>query len=210
MQNRKNVESQNDAMITLGLPRETDGIDDFETLTSLDDRVVWLTDDINESSLTIVKTIIRANREDKGKPIEERKPIRLMIYSGGGSLEVMQSLVDVIELSKTPVIGINIGLAASAACIVYLACHKRYALKRSTFMVHLGTGDFSGTYGEVVPAVTTYAGHVRDMGNYIAGKMEIDVNELVKRMWSDWYISAPESVQYHMTDKIVESIDEIL
>ena len=59
--------------------------------------------------LNLVHYILKWNKEDEGKPIEERQPIKLMFFSPGGDLDINYTIIDVIHLSKTPIIGINIG-----------------------------------------------------------------------------------------------------
>ncbi len=41
------------------------------------DRVIKLDDEITEDTLRIIYKIIKYNKEDKGKNIEERKPIKI-------------------------------------------------------------------------------------------------------------------------------------
>ena len=94
----------------------------------LEERIYWLTGSIDNLTLDLVQYIIKWNREDKGIPIEERKPIRLIIFSDGGLIDVEESIVSFIRLSKTPVYGIDVGMVASAASLIYISCHKRYAL----------------------------------------------------------------------------------
>ena len=66
-------------------------------------RVYWVDRQIDDSRLGLVKFIIRCNKEDAGKPIEARKRILIMIDSPGGSVEVEQSIIGAIKISKTPV-----------------------------------------------------------------------------------------------------------
>ena len=86
-----------------------------------DNRIIWIDDEITEMTLEYAKMIMQWNFEDKQNniPIEERKPIKILFFSPGGSLEVNNSLVDTITLSETKVIGINVGVAASSGCFIY-------------------------------------------------------------------------------------------
>ena len=116
---------------------------------NLEERIVWLDDEVTEFTLDIAKKIIDWNREDKGKKVEKRKPIKIFFFSPGGALDVNNTLIDVISLSETPIWGINMGRCCSAAAYIYLSCHKRFMLPKSYFLYHQGSGAFSGTYGEV-------------------------------------------------------------
>ena len=85
-----------------------------------------------------VDFILDINREDEAAriPIEDRKPIKCLIANRGGSADAANTMVDIIALSKTPVWGIALGVCASAASMIYLACHKRFALQSASFLFH--------------------------------------------------------------------------
>ena len=102
-------------------------------------RIVWIEGEIDDVILDVTSKIIRWNREDKDLPIRERKPIRILFNSPGGSLDVEETLVSFIKISKTPVYGVALGLVASAASLIYLSCHKRFALKNAYFIFHRGS-----------------------------------------------------------------------
>ena len=71
-----------------------------------------------------IEHIIRIyNIIDKNIPIEERKPIKLFINSGGGEITASYEIIDAIRLSKTPVYTINMCWAGSAALEVFHAIH---------------------------------------------------------------------------------------
>ena len=106
----------------------------------LENRVFWLEEDISEYTLELGRYILRWNKEDKDTPIEERKPIKIIMFSCGGDLDVSNTLIDIITLSKTPVIGINAGRAMSGAAFIFLSCHTKKVLKNGYFLLHQGSG----------------------------------------------------------------------
>ena len=76
----------------------------------LKQRKLFLNADIDQWSVEdIVKHIMQFNKEDKGKPVEERQPILLYITSKGGDVDSGFEIIDIITMSKTPVYTINIG-----------------------------------------------------------------------------------------------------
>ena len=119
-----------------------------------ENRILWIDDEITTMTLEYAKMIMQWNFEDKQKniPKESRNPIKVIFFSPGGDLEVNNCLVDTIQLSETPVVGINVGMAASSGCFIYLACHKRYTFPTAEFLIHKGAGQFAGNYDEVVAA----------------------------------------------------------
>ena len=127
-------------------------------------RVLWMLDEVEQEVFDWVDFILDMNREDKNKPIEERKPIKCIIYNWGGDLEKARMLSNIIQLSKTPVHGVCIGVCASAASIVYLSCHKRFALPNSTFLFHQGhCNNLSGSYGELNAFMKDYQDKIAEM-----------------------------------------------
>ena len=71
------------------------------------ERTFWVTTQIDNSLLDLVKMIVKCNREDKGKPVEDRKPIKVFIDSPGGDVLALWTTIKAIEISKTPVYTIN-------------------------------------------------------------------------------------------------------
>jgi ATP-dependent protease ClpP protease subunit len=102
----------------------------------LEHRTFWLDEEVTPYLLELVKYIVRWNAEDACTPVEKRVPIRIFFFSPGGDLDVNYALIDTIKMSKTPIIGINIGQCASAAAYIFLSCHKRYMLPHAYFILH--------------------------------------------------------------------------
>ena len=176
---------------------------------NLDNRTLWIDSEIDDVTLELEKFIMNWNREDYGKPVSERVPITLLFLSPGGDLEINNSLVDAISLSETPIIGVNCGMAASAACFIFLACHKRYTFPTATFLIHQGAGSFSGNYEDVVAAILNYQRQIGHLGDYILSRTNISREEFDENFSSDWYINAEEAVERGICSKIIKSLDEI-
>lgn len=177
---------------------------------NLEDRVIWIDYGVDESILEVSKLIIYFNKEDKGVPVEQRKPIKLLLYSYGGDGQACFSLLDVIGLSKTPVHTINMGVAMSAGLLILLAGHKRFCLKTSTALAHSGSGGASGTFEQTEAQMKDYKRFVDTMRNYIIDRTNIDTKTLNKYKSKEWYLYSEDQVKYHIVDKIIDDIDEIL
>ena len=74
-----------------------------------------------------------------------------------------ETLADVIKLSKTKVIGINMGMAYSAAAFLLVHCHERLALPNSRMLVHRGSGGNYGSYEETESSQRNYKERVDEM-----------------------------------------------
>ena len=183
----------------------------YKFYQDLKNRVLWLDSEINEDSLMIIRYILQWNQEDVGKPLDLRKPIKLMINSVGGSLDIADSIVSIIELSKTPVWGIGIGMVASAASLIYLACHKRFALKTTYFIFHKGsyTGG-SANYNELMAAMDDYKKQVERMVQFYITHTGYEETEVKGKIETDWYIRGQELVEKGVIDEFISDIDTLL
>lgn len=177
---------------------------------NLEDRVIWIDYGVDESILEVSKLIMYFNKEDKNIPVEQRKPIKLLLYSYGGDGQACFSLLDVIALSKTPVYTINMGVAMSAGLLILLAGHKRFCLKNSTALAHSGSGGASGTFEQTEAQMKDYKRFVDTMRNYIIERTNIDTKTLNKYKTKEWYLYAEDQVKYGIVNKIIDDIDEIL
>lgn len=176
----------------------------------LDKRIIWLDDEVNEYTLDIAKKIIDWNREDSGKKIEKRKPIKILFFSPGGALDVNNTLIDIITLSETPVWGINMGRCCSAAAYIFLSCHKRFMLPKSYFLYHQGSGAFSGTYGEVCAQIEDYQTSIGELMEFMLNHTKYTQEELAEKIIGEWYIYPAEAIEKGVCDEIITSINTLL
>lgn len=177
---------------------------------NLEDRVIWIDYGVDETILEVSKLIMQFNKEDREIPVEQRKPIKLLLYSYGGDGQACFSLLDVIGLSKTPVYTINMGVAMSAGLLILLAGHKRFCLKNSTALAHSGSGGASGTFEQTEAQMKDYKRFVDTMRSYIIERTDIDTRTLNKYKNKEWYLYAEDQTKYRIVDKIIDDIDEIL
>ena len=176
----------------------------------LANRSIWIDGEINVSTLDIVSKIIRWNREDKGKPIDERKPIKLFFLSPGGDLEIEEAVVSTIRLSQTPVWGIAMGMVASAASLIYLSCHKRFALPNAYLIIHQGSARMDGNYDQMVAAMKDYEEQIERMTKFYIENTDYTENEIRTNIKTDWYVRGEELLERKLITNWVSTIDELL
>ena len=90
----------------------------------LNNREILINQDIDDG-------IVEWNREDKDVAIAERKPIKIWINSNGGSLNAINELINICNLSKTPVYAIGMAKCYSAGGfylwvfqrVIDISCH---------------------------------------------------------------------------------------
>lgn len=201
--------------ITINLPKNVDNMalpDPFllNQYQELEDRIIWLDSSVNEDTVEIGKKILRWNMEDRTKKPKKVKPIVLLIFSYGGNLDVCNSLIDIIEGSDTPVYGVNMGIAASAACFIYLACHKRFMLPRSSFLIHRGSGGYEGTYEQVLAQIVDYQNSIELIVNLVKEKTDYSEKEIEEKISTEWYIRQEEALKYGVTHMVVKNLNEVL
>lgn len=171
-------------------------------------RVYWLTDEIGETSLDLVQYITRWNREDRGVPVKDRKPIRIVIDCGGGSLSVSETLSNIIKMSKTPIHSIALGFVASGASVVHLSCHKKYALPNSVFVLHKGScSGVSGTYDEIVSFARDYEKQIEMLMTFYIENTKYTKEEIEENIQTDWYIRMDEAMEKGLVDEVITDID---
>lgn len=202
-------------MIILPLPEGADDLklpdpDLLDYYRNRNDRKIFINGEITEELVAQNRLIMQYNQEDAGKPVEERKPIFVYIFSEGGDLSATYSFVAMIEASVTPVITVNMGEAYSGGGLILISGHKRYCLRRSKALIHQGSGGMQGTYSEIEEGQKSYRKSMEQMKSLILEKTKIDEKLYNKNKSKDWWISDEEQVELGLVDAIVESIDQIV
>lgn len=176
--------------------------------SDLENRTYWLSDEINNYTFDLVQYIVRWNREDKDIPVRQRKPIRIIIDCPGGHLSVSETVSNIIKMSKTPVYGIALGYVASGATVIYLSCHKKFALPNSVFVLHKGScSGVSGTYDEIVAFARDYEKQMETLINFYIDNTNYTEEEIEENIQTDWYIRTGEALEKGIVDELVTDID---
>lgn len=174
----------------------------------LENRIYWLNDEISNYTFDLVQYIIRWNREDKDIPIEQRKPIRIIIDCAGGMLSISETVSNIIQMSKTPVYGIALGFVASGASVIYLACHKKFALSNTVFVLHKGScAGVSGTFDEMLAFMNDYEKQIEALINFYLAHTTFTEQEILDNIQTDWYVRLPEAQEKGMVDELITDID---
>lgn len=177
------------------------------------DRIFWLDSEVDADALELVKLIIRCNKEDKGKSVEERKPITVFIDSPGGSVEVLYSIVKAMKASKTIIRTVNYCTCFSAASEILAAGTNgyRYCMPGSIVMCHSGSMQLGGTVGNVDATKKWCDALCKRCVDMFLENTGID-----KKVWkkkagsdSDWYLFEDEALKYGIVDHVIENIDEL-
>ena len=173
-------------------------------------RIYWVDGEINVSTLDLVKFIIKCNKDDAGKPIEERKRILIMIDSPGGSVEVLSSIIGAIKISKTPIYTCCYCGAYSAAADLLTCGHKRFALPMTSIMFHMGSCMYQGSQNDVDKAKRFFDRMGKNIMDYVISRTKFDNKFLKKLKTDDMYLNEEEALNYGVVDKIIEDFEELI
>lgn len=172
-------------------------------------RIFWVEGEINNSIFEMSKMIIRYNMLDNDIPIESRTPIKIFINSPGGLLDDTLALIGLIGISKTPIWTINAGWAYSAAGLILMAGHKRYALPNSQCLIHSGSGCVGGSYEQTESQMKNYKYLIEKVRSYILSKTSIDPKVYKKKQSTEWYLDTIGMVEYGIVDEIVDDLNKL-
>ncbi len=153
----------------------------------------------------VIASLILMEEEDS------EKPITVYINSPGGAADSGFAIYDVMRFVQPPVRTVCSGLCASAAILVFLAADEgqRYTLPNSRFLLHQ---PFTSAWGQAADLQIT-AKEVLKLKNRFntivaeaTGKRVEQISEDANR---DFWLSAPEALDYQLVDKIIASRTEI-
>ena len=203
-------------LLTLMLPESGDpnlALPDPELLQyyqDLDERVYWIDGEVTDLLLDLISKIIKWNRDDRKLPVEERTPIKIYIYSPGGSLDMAKALISIIKLSKTPIYTFGLGMVASAASMIYLSGHKRYATPNAYFLFHQGScNNIGGSYQEVQSFMEDYKKQVAELEEFYKENTNYDPSYIEEQLKKDWYIYTDEAIEHGIVNELITDISAL-
>jgi len=135
------------------------------------------------------------------------KDIHLYINSPGGSVTAGMSIYDTMQFIKPAVSTMCIGQAASMGAVLLAggAEGKRYALPHSRTMIHQPLGGFQGQAADI-EIHTKEILEIRERLNTVLAKHTGQAMDRIRTDTDrDFFLSAAESVEYGLIDKVMES-----
>jgi len=181
----------------------------LEYYRGLHDRMIEWNGDIDDGTLEIAHYIRKWNREDCGLEPERRKPIRIFINSGGGSVDAVMNVIDTIRLSKTPVYTIGLGRVYSAGGLLLMAGHKRYIFEHTSCLIHDGSSGAVGSIGKMLDNLEFTKELERRLKKYVLDATKIDEETFDKNYRRDWFLFSDEMIALGVADEIVNDLDDI-
>lgn len=141
----------------------------------------------------------------------QKEAISVIINSQGGSADSGFGIYDMLKFVKPPIITITAGLCASAAIIVFLGGekNKRFALPNSRFLIHQPSTSAVGPASDLEITANQIL-KIRDQFNLIiASETGQEVKKITEDANRDFWLTAPEAVEYGLVSKIIEGRVEL-
>ena len=182
----------------------------LEFYRNCNDRIIVWNNGIDDAFCSVAYQIMRYNKEDAGKPVEDRMPIKLFVNSNGGEIDATFFVMDVIAASKTPVYTIGMSRCYSAGGLVLMGGHKRFIFKNTKFLLHDGAVGDVNSMGKFADHAEFGRKNEENVRNYVLEHTKIDKATYEQKYRYDWYMFADEIVERGIADKIIESVDEII
>jgi ATP-dependent Clp protease protease subunit len=171
----------------------------------LKERVIFLVGPVNDMSANLVVAqllFLEAENPDKD--------ISLYINSPGGSVTAGMSIYDTMQFIKPDVSTLCIGQAASMGAFLLAAGakDKRFSLPNSRIMIHQPSGGFQGQSSDIeihAKEILYLRSKLNDILAHHTGRTSEEIDRDTER---DNFMSAEQSVQYGMIDKVIGNRNE--
>ncbi|MFH1842094.1 MAG: ATP-dependent Clp endopeptidase proteolytic subunit ClpP [bacterium] len=172
----------------------------------LKDRIVFLGSAIDDTvSNLVIAQMLFLQAEDP------ERDIYLYINSPGGSISAGLAIYDTMQYITNDVVTICMGQAASMAAVLMAAgaVGKRSALKHARVMIHQPMGGSQGQ-ASMIEIYAKEILYLRDkLYAIIAKHTGQDQEKIAADSDRDFFMSAPEAMEYGIVDKVIESRSEI-
>ena len=166
----------------------------------LRERIVFLGQEVEDSIANLIAAqLLFLDAEDPGKEIS------LYINSPGGSSYAGMAIYDAMQYVRADVSTYAIGMAMSAAAMILCggAPGKRFVLPNAKVMIHQGSGGFRGTPTDIQIAAKEILAITQQMAEIIAQHSGQPVEQVVKDIDRDRFMSPEEAVEYGLADAVL-------
>jgi ATP-dependent Clp protease, protease subunit len=167
----------------------------------LRERIVFLGQEVDDQIANLITAqLLFLDAEDPDKDIS------LYINSPGGSTYAGMAIYDAIQFVQAEVATYAIGMAMSAGAMILCggAHGKRYVLPNAKVMIHQGSGGFRGTPADIQIAAQEILEMTQRMGEIISKHTGQPIEQVMKDIDRDRFMTPQEAVDYGLVDAIME------
>lgn len=171
----------------------------------LRDRIIILgTPIMDEIANVVVAQLLYLESEDPDKDIH------LYINSPGGSVTAGMAIYDAMQHIRPDVRTYCLGQCASmgAWLLASGAAGKRYSLPNARVMIHQPLGGATGQATDINIQAQEILGLKKRMSQILADHTKRDVEQVIKDIDRDYFMSAEEARAYGIVDEVVGSVPQ--
>ena len=130
-------------------------------------------------------------------------PIKLVISSPGGYLDIALMMYDTIKLCKSPIYTLGRS-CASAAVLILASGTKRYLLPNAKVMIHSPHAELAGKVEDLVIQMAAVS-KVKDImvDLLIENGVKKSKEEVLQDMQHEYWMTAQEAIDYGLADEIM-------
>ena len=167
----------------------------------LKDRIILLNGEINDNTAnSIVAQLLFLDSENNDD-------ISIYINSPGGSITSGMAIYDTMNIIKSDVSTICIGMSASMAAFLLSSGTKgkRYILPNAEVMIHQPLGGAQGQATEIKIAAERILKLKEKLNKIMSKNTGKSLEQIEKDTERDYFLSAKEAKNYGLIDKIIEN-----
>lgn len=143
---------------------------------------------------------------------ESDDPIYVYINSPGGDVYSGFAIHDMIQYVNSPVYVIGEGLVASAAALIFLAADRehRVGLPHSTYLIHQPLSQMKGVAVDMQIQAEKMGELRKALDELIAEATGKTLEEVSRDTERDYWLNAPEALEYGILSRIIKSKKDIM
>jgi ATP-dependent Clp protease protease subunit len=168
----------------------------------LRERIVFLGQEVNDDIANLIAAqLLHLDAQDPGRDIS------LYVNSPGGSAYAGMAIYDAMQYVQSDVSTVCLGMGMSAAAMILSggAPGKRFALPNAKIMIHQGSAGYRGTPADIQIAAREVLSMTRRMAEIISRHTNQDVEQVMKDIDRDRFMTPEEAVEYGNVDAIMEN-----
>jgi ATP-dependent Clp protease, protease subunit len=166
------------------------------------ERIIFLSEEVDDGIANqIVAYLLYLDSEDSSKPIY------MYINSPGGSVTAGLAIYDTMQLIKSEVVTICVGLAASMGSFLLMAGSKgrRLALPHSRIMIHQPSGGTRGQASDIQIEMREILRLRHQLNGIYAERTGQPLEKIERDMDRDYFMSPYEAKEYRLIDQVIET-----
>jgi len=165
----------------------------------LKERIIFLDKEIDSKTASdVVSKLLYLDSESNDD-------IKLFINSPGGEISSGLMIYDTINLIKSDVQTISIGVSASMAAIILLSGTKgkRKILPNSKVMLHDLSGDTKGKFKDIINEIQEMNKLHNKIFEIIKSNTNLTIEQIEEYLKNDFWLNSEEALQLGVVDKII-------